>query len=65
MTVDPRVLETLSHEFGHEIDQLEKKIFELAGESFNIDSRNQLAHVLFDKLQLPVVKRTKTGPSTD
>ena len=45
--------------------RLEREIFELAGREFNIDSPMQLGELLFDELKLPVVKRTKTGPSTD
>ena len=44
---------------------LERHIFTIAGEVFNLNSPKQLAHVLFTKLMLPVIKRTKTGPSTD
>ena len=42
-----------------------RKFFELAGQEFNISSTKQLAEVLFEKLRLPVVKKTKTGYSTD
>ena len=45
--------------------RLEREIFELAGREFNIDSRIQLGELLFKELKLPVVKRTKTGPSMD
>ncbi|MBC7325661.1 MAG: DNA polymerase I, partial [Moorella sp. (in: Bacteria)] len=41
------------------------EIYRLAGEEFNINSTRQLAHILFEKLRLPVIKRTKTGYSTD
>ncbi len=47
------------------LQALEKKIYELAGESFNINSPKQLSTILFEKLKLPVVRRTKTGFSTD
>ncbi|MGE5630006.1 MAG: DNA polymerase I [Caulobacteraceae bacterium] len=63
--VDRRMLETLSSEFGKQIDGLTASIYELAGEEFNINSTKQLGVVLFEKLQLPVVKKTKTGYSTD
>ena len=46
------------------IDELEKNIYELAGESFNINSPKQLGVILFEKLGLPFAKKTKTGYST-
>ncbi len=45
--------------------RLTQEIYDLAGCSFNLNSPRQLSQVLFDRLKLPVVKRTKTGPSTD
>jgi DNA polymerase I len=58
-------LKELSKGFSEEIDRLRGEIYGLAGDAFNIDSPKQLAAVLFEKLGLPVVKKTKTGPSTD
>ena len=63
--VDPAVLAGLSDEFGGKLHRLEEEIHALAGEPFNIASPKQLQHILFDKLELPPVKKTKTGPSTD
>ena len=63
--VDPAVLAGLSDEFGGKLHRLEEEIHAMAGESFNIASPKQLQHILFDKLELPPVKKTKTGPSTD
>jgi DNA polymerase-1 len=63
--VDVARLRALSGQFNDEIMRLEREIFELAGREFNIDSRIQLADLLFKELKLPVVKRTKTGPSMD
>lgn len=63
--VDPAVLAGLSDEFGGKLHRLEDEIHALAGEPFNIASPKQLQHILFDKLELPPVKKTKTGPSTD
>lgn len=63
--VDPAVLAGLSDEFGDKLHRLEEEIHVLAGEPFNIASPKQLQHILFDKLELPPVKKTKTGPSTD
>jgi DNA polymerase-1 len=62
--VDTGVLQRLSHLFSGRIEALQKQIYELAGEPFNIDSPQQLATILFDRLQLPVVKKTATGRST-
>jgi len=57
------------HEYGEvllsRIKALEKMIYMLAGEEFNINSTKQLGSILFEKLKLPVVKSTKTGYSTD
>ena len=56
-------------EFGQllsgRIETAQAKIYELAGEEFNINSTQQLGHILFDKLNLPPVKKTKTGYSTN
>jgi DNA polymerase I len=63
--VDVARLHELSSQFNDQIMRLEREIFEIAGREFNIDSRIQLADLLFKELKLPVVKRTKTGPSMD
>jgi DNA polymerase-1 len=63
--VDLEGLDALSREFGVELRRLESAIHDEAGTDFNINSTQQLRHVLFEKLGLPVLKRTKTGPSTD
>jgi len=63
--IDIDYLHRLSDELDQHIRRLTESIYELAGETFNINSPKQLSAILFDKLQLPVVKRTKTGPSTD
>lgn len=63
--LDRAALAVQSDELAGEIAVLEKDIHELAGEAFNIGSPKQLGHILFDKLGLPVVKKTKTGYSTD
>lgn len=55
----------LGKEFQSEIDELEKEIYSYAGYEFNINSTKQLGEVLFDKLNLPVIKKTKTGYSTN
>jgi DNA polymerase I len=63
--VDIPRLRQLSEEIGKQIDALLQEIFQLAGGEFLPASTQQLAEVLYKKLQLPVLKRGKTGPSTD
>ena len=63
--VDKERLKEKSVEMAERIAVLEKKIYELAGETFNINSTRQLAGVLFVILKLPPVKKSKTGFSTD
>ena len=63
--VDPERLELFAKELERQLDNLTREIHTLAGESFNINSPKQLAQVLFEKLKLPPLKRTKTGYSTD
>ena len=58
-------LEEMSRELGEQLLTLTADIYALAGESFNINSPRQLGHILFEKLKLPVIKRTKTGYSTN
>jgi len=63
--VDANKLEEFNKILTQRINTLEKTIYILAGEEFNINSPKQLGVILFDKLRLPVVKKTKTGYSTD
>lgn len=63
--VDSEVLEGLSVELEGRIAEAEKRCWELAGEEFTIGSVKQLREILFERLDLPVIKKTKTGPSTD
>lgn len=63
--VDVGTLGQLSKEMDESLSRLEREIYELAGGPFNINSPQQLSDVLFQRLKLPVVKRTKTGFSTD
>src|SRR5262249_46674334 len=65
ITVDTELLQRLSSEFQLRMDQLKVAIHELAGREVNIASPRQIAQILFQKLEPPVVKKTKTGPSTD
>ena len=63
--VDKGDLDRLGVEFRGTLEGYEKTIWELAGKEFNIASTKQLADVLFEDLKLPVIKKTKTGYSTD
>jgi DNA polymerase-1 len=63
--VDPARLKELSERFGARMQTLRDEIFMLAGRELNIDSPKQLAQLLFEELKLPVLKKTKTGASTD
>ncbi len=63
--VDKGYLSRLQREFAAEAFDLQKEIQEIAGQSFNVNSTQQLGKVLFEKLALPPLKRTKTGYSTD
>lgn len=65
IAVDPAVLKVQSVALGEKIDELRKQIFIAAGHEFNPDSPKQLGGVLFNRLGLKVVKKTKTGFSTD
>lgn len=64
VAVDLHKLRMLSAEYGEKADALEKRIYEEAGEEFNISSPRQLGHILFEVMGIPSVKRTKTGFST-
>jgi DNA polymerase-1 len=55
----------MSEEFGRSMEALEARLHVLAGHPFNVASTRELGQVLFDELRLPVLKRLKTGPSTD
>ena len=63
--VDRKHLKKLSSKIDKQLLHLEKDIYVLADEEFNINSPKQLSVILFEKLKLPVVKKTKTGYSTD
>jgi len=63
--VDRKHLKELSSKIDKQLLHLEKDIYVLADEQFNINSPKQLSVILFEKLKLPVVKKTKTGYSTD
>lgn len=63
--VDKNMLEETGKKFKAEIDKTQKEIYEMADENFNINSPKQLGKILFEKLDLPVIKKTKTGYSTN
>jgi DNA polymerase-1 len=63
--VDRAAMSGMSEEFGKAMADLEARIHAAAGHPFNVASTRELANVLFEELQLPVLKRLKTGPSTD
>jgi DNA polymerase-1 len=63
--VDRGSLECMSAEIGEKIAGLLQRIYQHAGEAFNVNSTKQLGNILFEKLCLPVMKKTKTGYSTD
>ncbi|MDD2421605.1 MAG: DNA polymerase I, partial [Heliobacteriaceae bacterium] len=63
--VEPAFLKQMAIELDQELNRLQLAIFDLAGDSFNINSPRQLGGILFEKLGLPVIKKTKTGYSTD
>ncbi len=63
--VDAACLEEMSGDVQEQLLALTGEIYALAGEGFNINSSRQLGHILFEKLKLPVIKKTKTGFSTD
>ena len=63
--IDLDILSSLSEELKNRISVLEGEIYKISEKEFNINSPKQLRLILFDKLKLPVIKKTKTGPSTD
>jgi len=62
--IDKERLLKMGEELNERLEELTKEIYQLAGEKFNINSPKQLGEILFDKLQLPIIKKTKTGSST-
>jgi len=62
--VDTKALARQGIELRKELEIIESDLMDMAGEPFNPSSPKQVAQILFDKLGLPVIERTKTGPST-
>lgn len=65
VAIDRDQLKHLSDEISGKIKEVRDEIYKYAGEEFNINSNKQLQGILFDKLELPVIKKTKTGYSTN
>lgn len=65
MYVDKEELEQFGKELTSKLEKITKIIYEMAGEEFNINSTKQLGEILFEKMKLPVIKKTKSGYSTD
>lgn len=66
VAIDARVLATQSHELGRQMIELEAQAHALAGQPFNLNSPKQLGEILFQRMQLPVLRKTAGGaPSTD
>ncbi|RKO66006.1 DNA polymerase I [Desulfofundulus salinus] len=65
VAVDKQYLEEMSRELEIKLAAIAEQIYQLAGEQFNINSTRQLGYILFEKLELPVIKKTKTSYSTD
>lgn len=63
--VDEQLLNDLSQEFAGKLEAIEARIYEIAGKTFNINSPKQLGQILFEDLELPHGRKTKTGYSTD
>ncbi|EKE83392.1 DNA polymerase I [Idiomarina xiamenensis] len=62
--IDAQRLHQQSHELATKLDKLEKQAFEMAGESFNLGSPKQLQAILFEKLELPIIKKTPKGAAS-
>lgn len=65
VSIDVAWFHSLKTRFARERERVEEEIYGEAGERFNINSNPQLRAILFEKLQLPIKKKTATGPSTD
>jgi len=63
--IDVDFFGAMSDKMSSELEHIESDIHKAAGSEFNLNSTPQLREVLFEKLELPIIKKTKTGPSTD
>jgi DNA polymerase-1 len=65
IAIDEDFFRAMRTKLKSELDSIQDEIFKIAGGDFNLNSTPQLRQVLFEKLDLPILKKTKTGPSTD
>ncbi len=65
IAIDEKLLNKMSKDLAKQLKELETHIYAISGEVFNINSPKQLSKILFEKLMLPVLKKTKTGASTN
>lgn len=65
ITIDTAILAQLSKELTGQLSEIEQRVYDTAGDVFNINSTQQLGHILFDVIGLPSKRKTKTGYSTD
>lgn len=65
VTLDIPFYKQLENEFSAQIEEIEKEVLKVAGDKINLRSPKQVGELLFEKLQLPVIRKTKTGYSTD
>jgi DNA polymerase-1 len=65
IAIDEDFFRTMRSRLKRELDLIQEDIYKLAGGDFNLNSTPQLRQILFEKLELPILKKTKTGPSTD
>ena len=65
IAIDDDFFRTMRARLKRELDQIQDEIFKVTGTDFNLNSTPQLRQILFEKLELPIIKKTKTGPSTD
>ena len=65
IAIDEGFFRSMRSKLKSELDIIQEEIFKIAGGDFNLNSTPQVRQVLFEKLELPVIKKTKTGPSTD
>ena len=65
IAIDEGFFREMRSKLKRDLDLIQEEIYKIAGGDFNLNSTQQLRQVLFEKLDLPVLKKTKTGPSTD